>query len=56
VWSGSGAGTEVELRIAARIAYASEPNGSMLWKLRRLWNGEKEEGDSHKKEKGHTRI
>jgi signal transduction histidine kinase len=47
VWSGSGAGTEVELRIAARIAYASEPNGSMLWKLRRLWNGEKQEGGPH---------
>ena len=56
VWSGSGAGTEVELRIAARIAYASEPNGSMLWKLRRLWNGSKEEGDSDKNEKRHTRI
>jgi signal transduction histidine kinase/ligand-binding sensor domain-containing protein len=56
VWSGSGAGTEVELRIAARIAYASEPNGSMLGKLRRLWNGPKEKGDSHKNEKGHPRI
>ena len=47
VWSGNGAGTEVELRIPARIAYASEPNGSMLGKLRRLWNGEKQEGGPH---------
>ena len=30
VWSRPGAGTEVELRIAARIAYASEPNGFWL--------------------------
>ncbi len=47
VWSGSRAGTEVELRIPARIAYASEPNGSRLGKLRRLWNGEKQEGGPH---------
>ena len=45
VWSRPGAGTEVELRIAARIAYASEPKGFWLWKLRRLWNDTKE-GDS----------
>ena len=38
VWSGAGVGTEVELRIAAPIAYASEPNGSALWNLGRLWN------------------
>jgi len=37
VWSGMGAGTEVELRIASGLAYVSEPNGSRLWKLRRLW-------------------
>jgi signal transduction histidine kinase/ligand-binding sensor domain-containing protein len=43
VWSRPGAGTEVELRIAARIAYASEPNGFWLWKLRRLRNDTKEE-------------
>jgi len=45
VWSRTGAGTEVELRIAARIAYASGPNGSWLSKLRRLGNATKE-GDS----------
>jgi signal transduction histidine kinase/ligand-binding sensor domain-containing protein len=45
VWSRPGAGTEVELRIAAGIAYASAPNDFWLWKLRRLWNGTKE-GDS----------
>jgi signal transduction histidine kinase len=44
VWSKSAAGTEVELRIAARVAYLSEPNGSILWKLRRLWHGAKQEG------------
>jgi signal transduction histidine kinase len=37
VWSGIGAGTEVELRMPARVAYASEPNGFRLWKLRRMW-------------------
>jgi signal transduction histidine kinase/ligand-binding sensor domain-containing protein len=47
VWSGNGAGTEVELRIATRIAYASESNGSWLSKLRQLWNATKE-GDSTK--------
>jgi signal transduction histidine kinase/ligand-binding sensor domain-containing protein len=41
VWSRSGAGTEVELRIAARIAYVSEPSGSWLWKLQRLGHGAK---------------
>ncbi len=45
VWSRQGAGTEVELRVAARIAYASEPNRFWLGKLRRLWKGTKE-GDS----------
>ena len=44
VWSRPGAGTEVELRIAARIAYASEPNGFWLWKLRRLWNEHQRRG------------
>jgi signal transduction histidine kinase/ligand-binding sensor domain-containing protein len=48
VWSGNGAGTEVELRIATRIAYVSESSGSWLSKLRRLWNAAKE-GDSTKK-------
>jgi len=42
VWSGNGAGTEVELRIASRIAYASGLNGSWLSKLRRLWNAAKD--------------
>jgi signal transduction histidine kinase len=46
VWSGSGAGTEVELRIAARVAYLSEPNGSM-WKLPKLQQGAKQEGGPH---------
>lgn len=39
VWSRSGAGTEVEFRIPAGIAYVSEPNGSWLSRLRRLWRG-----------------
>jgi signal transduction histidine kinase/ligand-binding sensor domain-containing protein len=43
VWSRPGAGTEVELRIAARVAYASEPNSSWLRMLRRLWSGNKED-------------
>src|SRR5262249_23298583 len=43
VWSGTGAGTEVEVRIASRIAYASETRGSSGWKLRRLWTGTKQE-------------
>jgi signal transduction histidine kinase/ligand-binding sensor domain-containing protein len=43
VWSKSAAGTEVELRIAARIAYLSERNGS-IWKLPKLWHGAKQEG------------
>jgi signal transduction histidine kinase/ligand-binding sensor domain-containing protein len=42
VWSGNGAGTEVELRIATRIAYASGLDHSWLSKLRRLWNATKE--------------
>src|SRR5262249_12673476 len=42
VWSRPGAGTEVELRIAAGIAYVSDPNGSWLWKLRRLWHSKKQ--------------
>jgi ligand-binding sensor domain-containing protein/signal transduction histidine kinase len=43
VWSRTGAGTEVELRIAASVAYVSEPNGSRFWKLQRLWHGTKQE-------------
>jgi len=38
VWSRAGAGTEVELRIAARVAYV-DSNGSWLWKLRRSCPG-----------------
>ncbi len=52
VWSGAGAGTEVEMRIAAEIAYASEPNVSRFWKLRRLWPGTKEEDGP--RQKGHA--
>jgi signal transduction histidine kinase len=37
VWSRPGAGTEVELRIGADVAYVSEPKGSWFWKLLRLW-------------------
>jgi signal transduction histidine kinase len=47
VWSRTGAGTEVEVRIAAPIAYVTDPNGSWLWKLRRLWPGRKDEGGPH---------
>jgi signal transduction histidine kinase/ligand-binding sensor domain-containing protein len=47
VWSRTGAGTEVEVRIAAPIAYVTDPNGSWLWKLRRLWPGRKHEGGHH---------
>jgi signal transduction histidine kinase/ligand-binding sensor domain-containing protein len=43
VWSGTGAGTEVELRIATRIACASGLHGSWLSKIRRLWNATREE-------------
>jgi signal transduction histidine kinase/ligand-binding sensor domain-containing protein len=46
VWSKSGAGTEVEIRIAARVAYLSEPNGS-IWKLPKLWHGAKQEDGPH---------
>jgi len=49
VWSRTGAGTEVELRIAAGVAYVSDPNGSWLWKLRRLWSGTKQEDGSAEK-------
>jgi len=41
VWSRPAAGTEVELRIAADIAYLSEPHRSRSWKLPRLWHGAK---------------
>jgi signal transduction histidine kinase/ligand-binding sensor domain-containing protein len=46
VWSKSAAGTEVELRIAARIAYLSERNGSK-WKLPKLWHGAERTHDPH---------
>jgi ligand-binding sensor domain-containing protein len=39
VWSRAGVGTEIELRIAAGIAYVIDPNRSGWWNLRRLWNG-----------------
>jgi signal transduction histidine kinase/ligand-binding sensor domain-containing protein len=54
VWSGTGAGTEVELRIPAGVAYLSEPNGSWLWKFWRLWPGMKQEDGP--REKGHAPI
>jgi len=44
VWSRTGAGTEVEVRIAAPIAYVTDPNSSWLWNWRRLWPGRKHEG------------
>ena len=50
VWSRAGAGTEVELRVAAGVAYVSEPNGSWVSKLRRLWPGTKQQG-RHEKER-----
>jgi signal transduction histidine kinase len=43
VWSRAGAGTEVEIRIAARVAYGSDPNHSWLSKLGRLWSGDKQD-------------
>jgi len=48
VWSRVAAGTEVELRIAAGIAYVSEPNGSWLGKLRQLWPGTKQSSPPEK--------
>ena len=54
VWGRTGAGTEVELRIAARIAYVSEPNNSWVWKLRRVWRSTKKEDAPH--EKGHALL
>src|SRR5215469_3164373 len=50
VWSRAGAGTEVEVRIAAGVAYVPEPNGSWLWKLRRLCSFTKHEDGSDAKE------
>lgn len=52
VWSRTGAGTEVEVRIAAEVAYLSEPNGSWVRKLRRLWPRTKQENGPHKKGHG----
>jgi len=43
VWSRTGAGTEVELRIAGGLAYVSESQGSRSWTLRRLWHRTKQE-------------
>jgi signal transduction histidine kinase/ligand-binding sensor domain-containing protein len=51
VWSRPGAGTEVEVRIAAGVGYVSEPNDSWLGKLRRLWHGTKADGPD---ENGHA--
>src|SRR5262249_27625446 len=48
VWSRVAAGTEVELRIAAGIAYVSEPNGSWLGKLWQLWPGTKQSSPPEK--------
>jgi len=48
VWSGARAGTEVELRIPAAVAYASELNGSKLGKLRRRWTGTKQESSDER--------
>jgi signal transduction histidine kinase len=36
VWSEQNAGTEVELRIPARVAYA-QPQGSIASRLRGVW-------------------
>ena len=44
VWSRPGAGTEVELRIQGGVAYVSDPNGSWLLKMQRLWPGGRQEG------------
>jgi ligand-binding sensor domain-containing protein/signal transduction histidine kinase len=41
LWSQSGAGTEVELRIPAQLAYASEANASSLPWFRRAWKSDK---------------
>jgi len=49
VWSRTGAGTELELRIPARIAYVSEMKDSWLWKLRQLRPGTKYEDGPHEK-------
>lgn len=42
IWSRTAAGTEVELRMAARLAYI-KPDGFNLWNLRRLWRGSKQQ-------------
>jgi signal transduction histidine kinase/ligand-binding sensor domain-containing protein len=52
VWSRPGAGTEIEVRIAAGLAYASEPHHSKFWKLRRLRHSKKQERGPL--EKGHA--
>ena len=52
VWSRPGAGTEIEVRIAADLAYASEPHDSGFWKLRRLRHSTKRERGSL--DKGHA--
>jgi len=52
VWSRPGAGTEVEVRIAAGIAYVSKPNASWSWRLRPLWHAREQEGGTD--EQGHA--
>src|SRR5262249_24297799 len=54
VWSRPGAGTEIELRIAAGVAYVANPNGSWLWKLRRLLPGRKRKDGPGAKENAST--
>lgn len=44
VWSGTGAGTEVEVRVPAGVAYLSNRSASWLWRLKRLWHATKQEG------------
>jgi signal transduction histidine kinase len=49
LWSGTRAGTEIELRIAGGLAYVSEATSSRLWKLRRLWHRTKQVGSPDEK-------
>jgi len=51
MWSRPGAGTEVELRIAAGVAYVSAPNGSWLSTFRRLWPGTRQKDRPDEKRK-----
>jgi signal transduction histidine kinase len=49
VWSRTGVGTEIELRVAAGIAYLSDANAFRLWKLPRLWPVTKQKDRPHEK-------